>query len=182
MPHQPQAAFAGYAHSLQFEWAYLQREIEIEGCLFVPLEDATNLNLLPALLEVPALPQDLLDLTLLPVSKGGLGALNPCREAALNKTTFLDSTSHLVEAILGQAEFKPDVHAATMEGRKLGAKTRKVGVYKEVIKDVESGYTDDQIQSVERASKAMNHWPTVVPNTENNTVLGRDKFWDMVLL
>eukprot|EP00957_Ditylum_brightwellii_P028497 2151276-Ditylum_brightwellii.AAC.1 len=28
----------------------------------------------------------------------------------------------------------------------------------------------------------MNHWLTVVPNTENSTVLGRDEFWDIVLL
>eukprot|EP00957_Ditylum_brightwellii_P091325 6953890-Ditylum_brightwellii.AAC.2 len=78
MPHQSQAAFARQAGSLQFEWAYLQRAIEIEEYLFVPLEDAISKNTLPTLLEVPALPQDLLNLTLLPLNEGGLGALNPC--------------------------------------------------------------------------------------------------------
>eukprot|EP00957_Ditylum_brightwellii_P115879 8839255-Ditylum_brightwellii.AAC.1 len=70
---------------------------------------------------------------------------------------LLDSTSHLVEAILGWTEFKPNVHVATMEGRKWGGKTRKVGVYKEVRRDVECSYTGDQIQSMERTSEAMNH-------------------------
>eukprot|EP00957_Ditylum_brightwellii_P024023 1811459-Ditylum_brightwellii.AAC.1 len=125
MPHQLQAVFAGYACSLQFEWVYLQRAIEIEECLFAPLENAINRNLLPALLKVPALPQDLLDLTSLLVSEEGLGVLNPCCEAALNRTTSLDSTSHLVEAILGRTEFKPDIHAGTMEGKKLGARQGK---------------------------------------------------------
>eukprot|EP00957_Ditylum_brightwellii_P112778 8597810-Ditylum_brightwellii.AAC.1 len=47
---------------------------------------------------------------------------------------------------------------------------------------MECGYTGDQIRSVEHASKNMNHWFTVVPCTANNSVLGKDKFWDMVML
>eukprot|EP00957_Ditylum_brightwellii_P056449 4278508-Ditylum_brightwellii.AAC.1 len=94
MPHQPQAAFAGYTHSL------LQKAIEIEEHLLAPLGDAINTNLLPVLFYVPELSQDLFDLTLLPVNEGGLVALNPCQEAALNCTTSIDSTLRLVEAIL----------------------------------------------------------------------------------
>eukprot|EP00957_Ditylum_brightwellii_P117761 8984126-Ditylum_brightwellii.AAC.1 len=30
MPNNPQAAFTGYACSLQFEWAYIHRTIEVE--------------------------------------------------------------------------------------------------------------------------------------------------------
>eukprot|EP00957_Ditylum_brightwellii_P204789 15340862-Ditylum_brightwellii.AAC.1 len=30
MANQPQAAFASYTRSLQFEWAYLQQTIEVE--------------------------------------------------------------------------------------------------------------------------------------------------------
>eukprot|EP00957_Ditylum_brightwellii_P142961 10892748-Ditylum_brightwellii.AAC.1 len=57
-----------------------------------------------------------------------------------------------------------------------------MGVYKEVRKEVESGYTGDQIRSVEHTSKAMNHWLTVVPCTDNNFVLGKDEFQDMMML
>eukprot|EP00957_Ditylum_brightwellii_P049162 3730182-Ditylum_brightwellii.AAC.1 len=67
MPHQPQAAFAGYACSLQFKWAYLHRTIEIEERLFAPLEDAINKTLLPTFFDVQV-PQDLLNITLLPVN------------------------------------------------------------------------------------------------------------------
>eukprot|EP00957_Ditylum_brightwellii_P110321 8414272-Ditylum_brightwellii.AAC.1 len=69
-----------------------------------------------------------------------------------------------------------------MESRKLGGKTQTVGVYKEVRKEVESGYTGDQIESVECFSEALNHWSTVVLHTNNNSVLGNDEFWDMVML
>eukprot|EP00957_Ditylum_brightwellii_P130514 9956381-Ditylum_brightwellii.AAC.1 len=66
-----------------------------------------------------------------------------------------------------------------MECRKLGGKTRKAGVYKEVRKEVESGCTGDQIQSAENTSKTMNHWLTVAPYRNNNSVLGEDESWDI---
>eukprot|EP00957_Ditylum_brightwellii_P019482 1469984-Ditylum_brightwellii.AAC.1 len=59
MPHQPQAAFDGYARSLQFEWAYIQWAIEVEERLFDPLEKAINENLLPALFETNVILPDL---------------------------------------------------------------------------------------------------------------------------
>mmetsp|Transcript_22405 Transcript_22405/g.32529 ORF Transcript_22405/g.32529 Transcript_22405/m.32529 type:complete len:147 (+) Transcript_22405:122-562(+) len=101
MPHQPQAAFAGYARSLQFEWAYIQRAIEVEERLFDPLEKAINDNLLPALFETNVIPSDLRKVTSLPCKHGRIGALDPCRETALNRETSKGSTTHLVNAILG---------------------------------------------------------------------------------
>eukprot|EP00957_Ditylum_brightwellii_P152064 11578352-Ditylum_brightwellii.AAC.1 len=35
---------------------------------------------------------------------------------------------------------------------------------------------------MEQAFKCMNHWLTVIPCTANNSVLGKDEFWDMVVL
>eukprot|EP00957_Ditylum_brightwellii_P023946 1805748-Ditylum_brightwellii.AAC.1 len=84
MPNNPQAAFAGYARSLQFEWAYIQRTIEVEERVFEPVEDAINKTLLLALFEARSIPEDLRDLSSLPAQLGGLGALHPCREAPDN--------------------------------------------------------------------------------------------------
>eukprot|EP00957_Ditylum_brightwellii_P136116 10380728-Ditylum_brightwellii.AAC.1 len=69
-----------------------------------------------------------------------------------------------------------------MENRKMGGKTRKVQQYKEVRLQVESGYTGDQIRSMDQASKCMNYWLIVVSCKANNSVLDKDEFQDMVLL
>eukprot|EP00957_Ditylum_brightwellii_P158694 12078444-Ditylum_brightwellii.AAC.1 len=70
MRQQPQAAFARFARSLQCEWAYLQRSMELTGDTFDPLEGAIHKRLLPALFEVPEVPQDHRDLAALPVRHG----------------------------------------------------------------------------------------------------------------
>eukprot|EP00957_Ditylum_brightwellii_P019622 1480475-Ditylum_brightwellii.AAC.2 len=181
MPHQPQAAFAGYACSLQFEWAYIQRAIEVEERLFEPLEKAINYNLLPALFETNVIPPDLCKVTSLLCKHGGIGDLDPCREMALNRLTSKASTSHLVDAILGLDDFKQDVHQATMEAGRAGRIRRKEETYKGVRETVEEDYTSNQVQGLDRASKSLNHWILVVPCLANNSILGKDGFRDMIM-
>eukprot|EP00957_Ditylum_brightwellii_P097316 7412414-Ditylum_brightwellii.AAC.1 len=130
MPHQPQAAFAGYAHSLQFKWAYNQQAIDVEEILFDPLEKAINENLLPALFETNVVPSDLRKVTSLPSKHGRIGALDPCRETALNQATSKASTAHLVNAILGLTNFKSDIHQATIETGRVDGIGRKEETYK----------------------------------------------------
>eukprot|EP00957_Ditylum_brightwellii_P034215 2593884-Ditylum_brightwellii.AAC.1 len=132
MPHQPQATFAGYAHSLQFEWAYIQQAIEVEERLFDLLEKAINKNLLPALFETNVIPPDLRKVTSLPCKHGGIGALDPCRKTALNRETSKASTAHLVDAILGLNNFKQNICQATMETGRAGRIGRKEEAYKGV--------------------------------------------------
>eukprot|EP00957_Ditylum_brightwellii_P079217 6024716-Ditylum_brightwellii.AAC.1 len=145
MPHQPQAEFAGYARSLQFKWAYIQRAIEVEERLFDLLEKVINKNLLPALFETNVILSDLCKVTSLPCKHkckhGGIGALDPCRERALNWATSKASTAHLVDAILGLNEFKQDVHQATVEMGRAGEIGRKEETYKGVRKTMEEEYT-----------------------------------------
>eukprot|EP00957_Ditylum_brightwellii_P135755 10353211-Ditylum_brightwellii.AAC.1 len=115
MPSNPQAAFAGYVCSLQFEWAYIQRTIEVEEQVYERVEDVINKTLLPALFEACTIPNNLCNLTSIPAWMGGLGALHPCCEVPDNLTASRDRISHLVDAILGQINFDAQAHAATME-------------------------------------------------------------------
>eukprot|EP00957_Ditylum_brightwellii_P121546 9270235-Ditylum_brightwellii.AAC.1 len=56
---------------------------------------------------------------------GGLGALHPCCKVPDNIATSRDSTSHLVDAILGWINFDAQEHAAAMEtGQASGGKGR----------------------------------------------------------
>eukprot|EP00957_Ditylum_brightwellii_P177716 13537558-Ditylum_brightwellii.AAC.1 len=64
-----------------------------------------------------------------------------------------------------------------MEGKK-----QKEEEYRQVRSEVESVFTPDQCCGMERSTKCLNQWLTVVPNSDNNLVLGKDKFSNMVLL
>eukprot|EP00957_Ditylum_brightwellii_P141949 10814263-Ditylum_brightwellii.AAC.1 len=59
MDQQPQTAFAGFARLLQCKWAYLQQSMELAGDVFDLLEEAIHQRLLPALFDIPAIPDDL---------------------------------------------------------------------------------------------------------------------------
>eukprot|EP00957_Ditylum_brightwellii_P025867 1956998-Ditylum_brightwellii.AAC.1 len=62
------------------------------------------------------------------------------------------------------------------------AEKRKDELYTGVLSDLQSEYTANRVRSVERAGNCMNHWINVVPHAANNSVLGKDKFHDMVML
>eukprot|EP00957_Ditylum_brightwellii_P204500 15339549-Ditylum_brightwellii.AAC.1 len=68
----------------------------------------------------------------------------------------MDSTSHLVEAILRRENFKVCFHAATMEHGRAGGVAQKAKVYEEVISRVEEEYSGNLKQSLEHASKYLN--------------------------
>eukprot|EP00957_Ditylum_brightwellii_P124866 9518704-Ditylum_brightwellii.AAC.1 len=70
MGQQPQVTFARLAQSMQCKWVYLKWSIELTGDTFNPLDEAIHKHLLPALFEVPEVPQDLQDLAALPVRHG----------------------------------------------------------------------------------------------------------------
>eukprot|EP00957_Ditylum_brightwellii_P162587 12380516-Ditylum_brightwellii.AAC.1 len=48
--------------------------------------------------------------------------------------------------------------------------------------EVESVFTPNQCCGMEKSTKCLNQWLTVVPNAENNSILGKDEFCDTVLL
>eukprot|EP00957_Ditylum_brightwellii_P028665 2165478-Ditylum_brightwellii.AAC.1 len=69
-----------------------------------------------------------------------------------------------------------------MEHGKFEGWKQKEEAYKTVRSEVESVFMPGQCQGIERSTKCLNQWFTVVPNAKNNSVLGKDKFHDMVLL
>eukprot|EP00957_Ditylum_brightwellii_P132549 10108474-Ditylum_brightwellii.AAC.1 len=75
--------------------------MELTGDVFDPLEEAIHDRLLPALFDVPVIPQDLWDLAALPLPHGRLGALKPTKETPQNRTVSKECTNHLMEASLG---------------------------------------------------------------------------------
>eukprot|EP00957_Ditylum_brightwellii_P181015 13790192-Ditylum_brightwellii.AAC.1 len=125
MDQQPQAAVAGFARLLQCKWTYLQHSVELTGDAFNPLEEAIHWRLLPALFHVPTIPDDLQDLTALPIRQGGLGALHPPNEALQNRATSEACTCHLIEASLGLCIFESNQHLACLKHGRVDGKKKK---------------------------------------------------------
>eukprot|EP00957_Ditylum_brightwellii_P023859 1799652-Ditylum_brightwellii.AAC.1 len=69
-----------------------------------------------------------------------------------------------------------------MEMGRTGRKKKKDELYMQVLSELQARYTADYVHSIKRAGKCMNHWINVVSCTANNSVLGKDKFQDMILL
>eukprot|EP00957_Ditylum_brightwellii_P054895 4160920-Ditylum_brightwellii.AAC.1 len=78
--------------------------------------------------------------------------------------------------------FQVDAHARAMDHGKVEGKKQKEEEYMWVRSEVESVFISDQCCGVERSTKCFNQWLTVVPDAENNLVLGKGKFCNMVLL
>eukprot|EP00957_Ditylum_brightwellii_P019038 1433549-Ditylum_brightwellii.AAC.1 len=152
--------------------------MELTGNTFDPLEEAIHKRLLPALFEVPEVPQDLQDLVALPVRHGGLGALNPTKEAPRKRATSVECTAHLRDATLDLCVFQSDAHTACLDLRRIAGKSGKEAAYEREQQGIETFYTEDCCRSVERAGKAMNNWLTVVSCTASNTVLNKEEFRD----
>eukprot|EP00957_Ditylum_brightwellii_P159193 12116396-Ditylum_brightwellii.AAC.1 len=152
--------------------------MELTGNTFDPLEEAFHKCLLLALFKVPEMPQDLWDLTVLPVRHGRLGALNPTKEAPRNRATSEECTVHLKDASLNLCVFESDAHTACLELGRIAGKKRKEEDYECEQKGIETFYTEDCCCSVGRAGKNMNNWLTVVPHTANNTILNKEEFRD----
>ena len=84
---QPQALFAGFTHSLQHEWGYFQRVMELIEEKFTPLEEVIANTLLPSLFGVNTVGSKMRTITSLPVRKSGMEALGLSRDAGMNRET-----------------------------------------------------------------------------------------------
>eukprot|EP00957_Ditylum_brightwellii_P152095 11580395-Ditylum_brightwellii.AAC.1 len=156
--------------------------MELAGDVFNLLEEAIHQHFLPALFNVLMIPEDLRDLMALPVWQGGLGALNPTKEADPNRAISEACTRYLKEVSLGLCIFEGDQHLACLKHGRLDGKKRREEKYESERGEIEQFYIEDRFRSVERAGKAMNNWLTVVPCTANNFVLNREEFCDQVLM
>ena len=82
--NQPHAAFTGFFKSLQHEWTFIQRFIPGIGRLFHDLESAIRTNFLPALLDEPAINDNIRDLIAILVKFSGMRIPNLTTTSAQN--------------------------------------------------------------------------------------------------
>ena len=97
---QPHAAYCAYTHGLSSRWSFLSRTIPDISDLLLPLEEAIQQHLIPALTGRPPCSMEERDLLALPVRLGGMGIINPVSssqrvfEASVRLTSPLRGCHH----------------------------------------------------------------------------------------
>ena len=79
---QPHAAYTAFTHGLAGKWAYIARTIPNVKELFKPLEEVIRKRFLPSITGQNAFGDNERDLMLLPTCLGGLGIVDPSKQAA----------------------------------------------------------------------------------------------------
>ena len=105
---QPQACYAAFTFGLRHLWTYLLRTLPGIEDLLQPLEHAIADVLIPSITDHHCTTPSERDLLALPVRSGGLGIINPSRDADLQYQGSLKTTAPQVEKIVSQVHETPD--------------------------------------------------------------------------
>ena len=115
---QPHAAYAAFTRGLANKWTFLARTIPDTNKLFEPLEEKIRTTFLPALTGQDTCNGDVRDLLALPVRLGGLGIVNPSKQATLHQNASEKITTPLTDLILAQSqEYTPQVKAEQIRAK-----------------------------------------------------------------
>jgi len=99
----------------------------------------------------------------------------------MNRETYIDSTAHVVEAVLGKTTFDREVHDEAMSSGRVQGRVRKAPEYERALQDVSITFSEDRTRSLERA-KESGKLLSVLLQARNNTVLGENGFHNKLLL
>ena len=123
---QPHAAYAAFTRGLANKWTFLARTIPDTNKLFEPLEEKIRTTFLPALIGQDTCNGDVRDLLALAVHLGGLGIVNPSKQATLHHNASEKITTPLTDLILAQSqEYSPQVKAEQIRAKKSAQSQRR---------------------------------------------------------
>ena len=169
---QPHAAYAAFTRGLDNKWTFLARTIPDTNKLF-----------LPALTGQDTCNGDVRDLLALPVRLGGLGIVNPSKQATLHHNASENITTPLTDLILAQSqEYSPQVKAEQIRGKKLAQSQRRQS---EKLKASEiSEKLPATLQKSMRISteKGASSWLSTLPIQEHGFALHKGAFRDALCL
>ena len=179
---QPQAAFAAFTKSLQFQWNFVQRVTP--GCesLYGDLEDVILNKFLPVIMmgEVSHMERLLLSL---PARWGGLGVPLPTEMSELSFSTSRKATGTIVDCIKGGSDFECESHVETLRQVKYDANRRREEIHKERFDSVIDEFSVKQQRAIRRIKDGkVSGWLTVLPLVKYQFDLSAQEFWDGMAL
>ena len=180
---EPQAAYTAFTSCIRHKYTFYLRTIPNISELLQPLEDAIRSKLIPALTEGRNVTDDERLLLSLPARLGGMGIISPMRMSDMENEFSNDATSVLTSAIINQQKhLHQGLSEISKEAKsKISAKRKKH--QSEVLTDLKSRMTDDQIRSNEVCCEAgASNWLTSLPINDKGFSLSKHEFWDAINL
>jgi len=179
----PQAAYHGFAMSLQAEWQYLCRCLPGVGPHLQPIEDAIHQVLIPALLTMPPeqVAPDFRRLLANSVKKGGLGLRNPVASADRLYQASKEATAVLVKSLREGGELDSVEHRQCVRAAAKRARNERMLGEEAFLEELAKGSSKAIQKRLERIVET-GAWITAPPSALMGTLLSRQEFSDNLRL
>ena len=180
---QPHAAYAAFTHGLASKWTFIARTIPNIEYLFQPLEDTIRQRFLPVLTGQNSFSDNIRDLMALPARLGGLGIINPAKQAAIQHHTSREVTAPLVNLILEQSKDFPMEALEEQLLAKNAARQARHQAQISAASDLHGSLPNSLQRAVEISRESgASSWLTALPLTEHGFTLHKGAFRDALCL
>ena len=179
--YDPQSAFIAVSKSLQNEWNFIQRVVDVDENLFGSLKEAICQTLLPQIcgFEISNLDADMM---LRPARFGGIGIRDPIKSAAFAFRTSYDSTSILKDAVISGQPLDLNLHQmhsrAIAQQYRLEDERQNSCEVEHLIQNMPVELQDYQRQLQRITKFKCSSWLTVNPSEDEYFSLTPDEFRD----
>ena len=172
---QPQAAFAAFTKSLQFQWAYVQCVVPNYQSLFKDLETVISEKFLPTVIGVEV-SQAECNLLFLPARWGSLGVSNTVNTSFL---TYRQVTDMIVQSIKSNKAFELDAHESLLRETRTEAVRAKEESYGSKFSNILGHFDPAHQRAITRAmNEKVSGWLTVLALAKSHFDLSAQEFWD----
>uniref|UniRef100_A0A8D8W759 Reverse transcriptase domain-containing protein n=3 Tax=Cacopsylla melanoneura TaxID=428564 RepID=A0A8D8W759_9HEMI len=183
---EPQAAYAAFVKSLQFQWTYFQRVINGVEDSFQSLNATIRSVFLPSMIGGPV-GDDEADLFSLPVKKGGLAINNPMIMANLNFETSKKCSTVLVSSISNKTQLELCEHHNAMNEAKKLAKTIKNDMEDSLLQNTLQKFPPQKKRTIERSigsvvKTKISGWLSAMPLKRDHLDMSRYEFRDALAI
>ena len=180
---QPHAAYTAFTHGLTSKWTYLARTISGIEDLLQPLEEIIRQRFLPSLTGQNPFNDADRELMALPVRFGGLGIIDPSRQATTHYNMSEKITASLVALILQQSHtYSPEAKAEQIKAKK-NART----ICRQCDSTAANELMDNLPNNLKRAmtvsaEKGASNWLSTLTIAEHGFALHKGAFRDALCL
>ena len=178
---QPHAAYAAFTRGLANMWTFLARIIPDTNKLFELLEEKIRTTFLPTLTGQDMCNGDMRDLLALPVRLGGLGIVNPSKQATLHHNASEKITTPLTDLIFAQSQEYAG-QSRTDQSKNISsipAKTIRKNKASEISEKLPATLPKSIRISTEKGASS---WLSTLPIQEHGFVLHKCAFRDALCL
>ena len=160
---QPHTAYSAFVHGLAGRWTFLLRTVPDIEPLLLPLEEAIHHHLIPALTGRDTCGPAERELLSMPIRLGGLGIIDPSKQASHEFSTSTKLSASLVALIMAQDTCYA-VDQNDIRKIKADAKAAKRAIQVQRIEELKENFHPALKRAVDLSTeKGASTWLSVLP-------------------